>query len=51
MNDDEAFERAVEVMKPFVADIAPGAYTDDILDAVAKAIKQAYADGWDRGTR
>jgi hypothetical protein len=53
MNRDEAREKALEVLKPFDAELATAEFLDrdSLVDEIAKAIAQAYEDGWDRGTR
>ena len=50
MSDDEAKALALKALKPF--GYFGGLPSEDaLITAVAKAIKQAHDDGWDRGTR
>jgi hypothetical protein len=53
MDDKEARERALETIKPFEFDIVAPDFSDmdGLITAIANAIKSAYDDGWDRGTR
>jgi hypothetical protein len=50
MNDEYAMEQALETLKPF-GYRGGNEYDDAVIAAVVKAIKQAFKDGWDYGTR